>query len=173
MFIERDGIFNEVSIGKEHWISPLTLEEFKPKFECAPGVAKLKDAGLLIIVTTHQPGLSGGHQSRRELDRMHDILSRTFLLSDIMLCPHDESDQCPCCRPKPGLFIEAAFKHHLDLDHSFVISDKWQDAEAARTAGVTSILIKSPWSGVGRYDFLVTDFTKAVEKILGLVKEKK
>ena len=85
-----------------------------------------------------------------------------------MLCPHDETDHCPCRKPKPGLLIESAFKWHLDLDHSFVISDKWQDAEAARTAGCTSLLVKSPWVGKGHHDFILPDLTSIVEKILRL-----
>jgi histidinol phosphatase-like enzyme len=64
--------------------------------------------------------------------------------------------------------IEAAFKWHLDLDHSFVISDKWQDAEAARTAGCTSLLLQSPWLGTVHRDFVLPDLAAAVDKILAL-----
>jgi D-glycero-D-manno-heptose 1,7-bisphosphate phosphatase len=129
---------------------------------------KLKAAGFLLIVTTNQPGLSRGYQSRRELDLMHERLRRTFPLDDILVCAHDETDRCPCRKPKPGLLIEAAFKWHLDLDHSLVISDKWQDAEAARSTGCTSLLIKSPWVGSGHHDFVLPDLTTVVDKILQL-----
>jgi D-glycero-D-manno-heptose 1,7-bisphosphate phosphatase len=168
VFIERDAVLNQVRVGQQHQITPLTLEEFKANQESVEPLARLKNAGFLMIATTNQPGLSRGYQSRRELDRMHEILRRTFPLDDIMLCPHDETDHCPCRKPKPGLLIEAAFKWHLDLDHSFVISDKWQDAEAARTAGCTSLLIKSPWVGKGHHDFILPDLTAIVEKILRL-----
>jgi D-glycero-D-manno-heptose 1,7-bisphosphate phosphatase len=134
----------------------------------APLLAKLKMAGLLLIATTNQPGLSRGYQNRRELDRMHDLLRKTFALDDILVCPHDETDRCPCRKPKPGLLVEAAFKWHLDLDRSFVISDKWQDAEAARTAGCTSLLIDSPWLGKVHRDFVLPDLAAVVEKILRL-----
>lgn len=168
VFIERDAVLNQVKVGQQHQITPLTLEEFKVHEESAEPLTRLKGAGFLLIATTNQPGLSRGYQSRRELDRMHDILRRKFPLDDIMLCPHDETDHCPCRKPKPGLLIESAFKWHLDLDHSFVISDKWQDAEAARTAGCTSLLIKSPWVGKGHHDFILADLTAIVEKILRL-----
>ena len=127
---------------------------------------RLKAAGLVLIATTNQPGLSRGYQSRRELDRMHEMLRRTFPLDDILVCPHDETDQCPCRKPKPGLLIEAGFKWHLSLDRSFVISDKWQDAEAARLAGSTSLLVQSPWIGKVHRDFVISDLASAVEKIL-------
>ena len=168
VFIERDGILNEVRTGPKQQITPLSLEEFKLIPEHAEGLKKLKAVGFVLIATTNQPGLSRGYQSRRELDRMHDMLRRGFPLDDIMLCPHDEADHCPCRKPRPGLLIEAAFKWHLSLDHSFVISDKWQDAEAARTAGCTSLMVKSPWIGQVHHDFVLPDVSAIVDKILRL-----
>ena len=168
VFIERDGILNEVKAGPKHQIAPLTLEEFTVNKKAEPALRKLKAAGFVIIVTTSQPGLSRGYQSRRELDRMHEIIRKCFPLDDLMVCPHDESDHCPCRKPRPGLLIEAAFKWHLNLDHSFVISDKWQDAEAARTAGCTSLLLKSPWVGQVHHDFVLPTLEAIVEKILRL-----
>jgi len=49
-----------------------------------------------------------------------------------------------------------------------VISDKWQDAEAARIAGCTSLLLESPWVGKVHRDFLLPDLAAIVEKILQL-----
>src|SRR5512138_31798 len=168
VFIERDAILNEVRSGPKQQISPLTLEEFKVNLSAKEPLQKLKASGFVLIATTNQPGLSRGYQSRRELDRMHDILRRTFPLDDILVCPHDEADHCPCRKPRPGLLIEAAFKWHINLDHSFVISDKWQDAEAARTAGCTSLLIKSPYVGQVHHDFILSDLHGIAEKILRL-----
>jgi len=168
VFIERDAILNEVRTGPKHQITPLTLEEFKVNQAAAAPLRKLKAADFVLIATTNQPGLSRGYQSRRDLDRMHDLLRRTFPLDDLLVCPHDETDHCPCRKPRPGLLIEAAFKWHLNLDHSFVISDKWQDAEAARTAGCTSLLLKSPWVGQVHHDFILPSLDAIAEKILRL-----
>jgi len=168
VFIERDAILNEMPSGPKQQVSPLTLEEFKVNLSAKEPLQKLKAAGFVLIATTNQPGLSRGYQSRRELDRMHDLLRRTFPLDDILVCPHDEADHCPCRKPRPGLLIEAAFKWHLNLDHSFVISDKWQDAEAARTAGCTSLLLKSPYVGQVHHDFILSDLSEITDKILHL-----
>jgi D-glycero-D-manno-heptose 1,7-bisphosphate phosphatase len=148
----------------------LTLEDFHVNRDAVPLLHRLKAAGMVLIVTTNQPGLSRGYQSRRELDRMHDVLRKTFPLDDILVCPHDETDRCPCRKPKPGLLMEAAFKWHLNLDHSFVISDKWQDAEAARTAGCMSLLLQSPWLGHVHRDLVLPDLEAIVKKILVLKK---
>jgi D-glycero-D-manno-heptose 1,7-bisphosphate phosphatase len=168
VFIERDGILNEVKAGPKNPISPLTLEEFKMCAKAKAALASLKAAGFVLIVTSNQPGLSRGYQCRRELDRMHDLIRKMFPIDDLLICPHDESDQCPCRKPKPGLLIEAAFKWHLNLDHSFVISDKWQDAEAARTTGCTSLLVDSPWIGHGHHDFVLPNLKSIVDKIIHL-----
>jgi D-glycero-D-manno-heptose 1,7-bisphosphate phosphatase len=170
VFIERDGILNHVRVERQQQISPLTLEEFKVNEAAVASIKGLKDAGLLLIVTTNQPGLSRGYQSRRELDRIHDALRRALPLDDILLCPHDQSDHCSCRKPKPGLLLEAGFKWKIDLDRSFVISDKWQDAEAARCAGCTSLLLQSPWVGAVHRDFVLPDLATAVNKILQLQK---
>src|SRR5437764_15217711 len=168
VFIKRDGILNQVRVEGQHQVGPLTLEELRINKAAVPLLTKLKMSGLLLIATTNQPGLSRGYQNRRELDRMHDLLRKTFVLDDILVCPHDETDCCPCRKPKPGLLVEAAFKWHLDLDRSFVISDKWQDAEAARPAGCTSLLINSPFVGKVHRDFVLEDLSAVVEKILRL-----
>ncbi|HOX58924.1 MAG TPA: HAD-IIIA family hydrolase [Candidatus Paceibacterota bacterium] len=168
IFIERDGVLNCVRVERQQQVSPLTLEEFRVNEAIAPLLRKLKNAGLLLIATTNQPGLSRGYQSRRELDRMHDALRRALPLDDILVCPHDEVDRCPCRKPKPGLLLEAGFKYHLDMDHAFVISDKWQDAEAARQAGCTSLLLRSPWVGDGHHDFVLPTLEAIVDKILVL-----
>ena len=168
VFIERDGVLNEVKAGPKNQIAPLNLEEFKPRENAIAPLKRLKEAGFVLIVTTNQPGLSRGYQSRRELDRMHDVIRRLFPIDDLLVCPHDEADHCPCRKPRPGLLIEAAFKWHLTLDHSFVISDKWQDAEAARTSGCTSLLLQSPWVGNVHHDFVLPDIVAISEKILRL-----
>ncbi|HNR70609.1 MAG TPA: HAD-IIIA family hydrolase [Verrucomicrobiota bacterium] len=168
VFIERDGILNRVRIERRHQVSPLTLEDFQVNQEAAPLLRQLKAAGLLLIATTNQPGLSRGDQSRRELDRMHDLLRRVFPLDDILVCPHEAADQCPCRKPKPGLLLEAAFKWQVDLDQSFVVSDKWPDAEMARAAGCTSLLLQSPWLGDARRDFTLPSLEAIVAKILAL-----
>ena len=165
IFFERDGILNVVRVERQHQVSPLTLEEFHVNEAIAPLLSKLKAGGFLLLATTNQPGLSRGYQSRRELDRMHELLRRKLPLDDILVCPHDETDRCPCHKPKPGLLIEAAFKWHLNLDRSFVVSDKWQDAEAARTAGCTSLLLNSPWIGKVHHDFVLPDLEAIVDKI--------
>jgi D-glycero-D-manno-heptose 1,7-bisphosphate phosphatase len=168
IFIERDGILNQAIINGQSQVSPLTLEQFQINEPAIAVLEELKAAGFVLIVATNQPALSHGTLSRRELDRMHDQLRKRFPIDDILVCPHDESDECPCRKPEPGLFTEAAFKWHLDLERSFVIRDKWLDARAARAVGCTSLLLKSPWIGTGHHDFVLASLSDIVAKIMRL-----
>lgn len=166
VFIERDGVLNQIRVERQHQVGPLTLDQFRIHQDVAPHLLKLKAAGFILIATTNQPGLSRGYQSRRELDIMHAQLRRVLPLDDIFVCPHDETDDCPCRKPRAGLVKEAAFKWHIALDRSFVISDKWQDAETAHLAGCTSLMLESPWLGTSHHDLVLPNLKAAVEKIL-------
>lgn len=167
VFLERDGILNLCAVRDGRQVTPLRLEEFRVNEEVRDLLAPLRRAGFLLIVATNQPAVSQGLLSRNELDLMHTILRRKIPVDDILVCPYDDESH-PCRKPQPGLFMEAAFKWSLDLDQSFVISDKWQDAKAAQIAGCTSVLVKSPWIGDDHHDFLVDDIPSAVQKIVQL-----
>ena len=167
VFFERDGILNRAPASR-YRISPPTLDQFQINKEAIKPLHELKQAGFLLIATTNQPGLSRGYQSRRELDLMHEALTQRLELDDILVCPHDEMDECPCRKPKPGLLIEAAFKWHLDLEHCFMVSEKWQDAKAAHVASCSSILVRSPLNGSGHHDFVLPNLVSVVRKILRL-----
>ncbi len=166
VFFERDGVLNQVRVERQHQVGPLTLDQFHIHPDAAPQLQKLKAAGFILLAITHQPGLSRGYQSRRELEAMHSRLRCALPLDDILVCPHDTTDRCPCCPPGPGLLREAAFTWHLNLDRSFVISDKWQNAQAAWLAGCTSLMIASPWLGTAHHDLILPNLPSAIEKIL-------
>jgi D-glycero-D-manno-heptose 1,7-bisphosphate phosphatase len=168
VFIERDGILNSDRVEKDQPATPMFLDQLAPKTDALEPLRELRAAGFLLIATTNQPGLSDGSLSRRELDRMHSILRQMFCLDDILICPHDATDCCPCRKPKPGLLTEAAFKWHINLERSFVLSNKWQDAEAAHNAGCTSLLISSPWIGKGHRDIVLAKLGEVPAKIAQL-----
>lgn len=168
IFFERDGILNECRIEHGQQMIPRTLENFEVNLDAREPLHRLKDAGFLIFATTNQPGITRGYLSRRDLDLMHVVLQKRLPVDEVFMCTHDEMEHCSCRKPSPGLIREAAFKYQLDLDRCFVVSDKWQDAQAAHNAGCTSILLDSPWVGKGHHDFVLPNFKSITEKILWL-----
>jgi D-glycero-D-manno-heptose 1,7-bisphosphate phosphatase len=165
LFVERDGVLNHDCVEGNKPVSPLSLAQLAPKTEAIEPLRKLKAAGYLIIATTQQPKLSRGELDRRELDRMHDMLRRIYCLDDICVCPHDDADFCSCRKPKPGLLTDAACKWHLNLEQSFVLGNKWQDAAAAKNAGCTALLLESPWIGQGPHDIVLPTVAEAARMI--------
>jgi D-glycero-D-manno-heptose 1,7-bisphosphate phosphatase len=167
VFFERDGILNKVIVRGKHQVAPMRVEHFHVNMDCLESLERLKEAGLLLIATTNQPGVARGIIDRRELDLMHSILMRQLPLDAIYHCPYDEPDN-PCYKPGLGQFREAAFEWRIDLDHSFVVSDKWQDARAAHNLGCYSLLLDSPWIGEVHHDYICRSLEDIVDKILQL-----
>ena len=75
-------------------------------------------------------------------------------------------DDCPCRKPRRGLFTEAAFKWQIDLEHSFLIGVHWRDAQAAANVGCVSVMLESPWLGTGHHDLVLPSMTAVANWIL-------
>ncbi|MBT5708410.1 HAD-IIIA family hydrolase [Verrucomicrobia bacterium] len=168
VFIERDGfLIKRISEG-ERERAPRRVEEMQINAEILPLITEIRNAGLLVIATANLPEIAKGDLSRRELELMHTFLQRRLPIDQMLFCPHDDADDCPCRKPRPGQFREATFEHRLDINHSFVLSDQWQDAAAAQAMGITSIMIESKKNGNGHRDFVLPTIDEAVAKILHL-----
>ena len=112
-----------------------------------PGVGdacnRLRDLGFTLVVVTNQPDIARGKQTRDEVDRIHDALRARLPLDEIVVCAHDDIDDCPCRKPQPGMILDAATRLGLDLEHSVCIGDRWRDVEAGKRAGDGDF--RRPW----------------------------
>jgi D-glycero-D-manno-heptose 1,7-bisphosphate phosphatase len=110
-----------------------------------PGVAaalqRLKDAGYLLIVVTNQPDVARGTQSRAVVEAMHTRLASILPIDDFRACYHDDGDACGCRKPRPGLILEAARAHSVDLRASVMVGDRWRDVEAGEAAGCATVFL--------------------------------
>jgi D-glycero-D-manno-heptose 1,7-bisphosphate phosphatase len=61
-------------------------------------------------------------------------------------CFHTREEGCDCRKPKPGMLLEAAAAHGLDLPMSWVVGDTDADLGAGRAAGCRTVLIEHPGS---------------------------
>jgi D-glycero-D-manno-heptose 1,7-bisphosphate phosphatase len=168
VLFERDGVLNRIRAAKQLQITPQTWEEFELNLEALEPLWRLKRAGFLLLATTNQPALSQTPHLRREVERMHQCLLEHLPLDGILTCPHEPNDDCPCHKPRPGLYREAAHRWKLDLTRCFVVSDKWQDARAAHAVGAMSMLLQSPWNGNGHHDVILPSLDRIADKILSL-----
>lgn len=117
------------------------------------GLKELYEAGYKIFITTNQSGLAKGlftsedlAQVKRKMERLLEGLG--VPLQGFYYCPHDENGRvsqyarpCRCRKPFPGLILQAAGEHGIDLSSSWMIGDILNDVEAGNQAGCQSVLI--------------------------------
>jgi D-sedoheptulose 7-phosphate isomerase len=146
VFLDRDGVINRAMVRDGKPYAPANQNEL----EILPGVAEalrdLKSHGFKLIVVTNQPDVSRGKLSSQTLEAMHKDLSGQFPLDDILACCHTDADHCDCRKPLPGMLLQAAKKHGIDLSNSFMVGDRWRDIEAGYNAGCRTILIDYGYS---------------------------
>jgi len=141
VFLDRDGVINQAILRDGKPYPPSGVDELKIVAGAGESLHDLKQAGFLLIVVTNQPDIARGVQSRAAVDAIHQALGKALPLDDFLVCAHDDSDQCDCRKPRPGLLLRAAEQHGIDLPRSFMIGDRWRDVEAGASAGCTTVWI--------------------------------
>lgn len=156
VFFDRDGVVNR-SPGPgyvERWAD----------FHLLPGfVASLRvvqEKGCQAVVVTNQRGVATGVMTLAAVEDIHRRLREQLRaagleLLDVMLCPHDRG-QCECRKPKPGMLLEAAHRHGIDLASSWMVGDQEKDVEAGRSAGCRTVRVSPPGTET-RADYRVDD----------------
>jgi D-glycero-D-manno-heptose 1,7-bisphosphate phosphatase len=141
VFLDRDGVLNMAVMrqGKPH--PPATVEELRIYPDAAGALAGLKAAGFLLIVVTNQPDVARGTQTRVAVDAINRAIGAVLPIDEFRVCSHDDRDACTCRKPKPGMVLDAAAAHGIDLAQSFLIGDRWRDIDCGAAAGVRTVLI--------------------------------
>ena len=168
VFLDRDGVLNRAIVRNGKPFPPSSLEEL----EILPGIREaceaLHRADFLLIMVTNQPDVVRGRQTREVVEAINQAVSDCLSLDDIRVCYHDNSDNCKCRKPEPGLLLEAAREWKIDLSASFVVGDRWKDIEAGRRAGCSTVFVDSGYSEMRpeTFDKLATSLSDAVDWIL-------
>lgn len=165
-FLDRDGVLCETILREGKAIAPLSLDEFRLVDGLVEDIGRLRGAGLLCIVFTNQPEVARKVLATDVLDRMHERLRAAAAFDDVFVCPHERAEGCACCKPRPGMLLDAARKWGIDLARSFVVGDRWVDVEAGRAVGACTILVDRPYSRCETADERVPDLRRAVDAIL-------
>jgi D-glycero-D-manno-heptose 1,7-bisphosphate phosphatase len=141
VFLDRDGVLNEAFLRDSKPLSPTSSDELN----ILPGVVeacdRLHEAGFTLVVVTNQPDIARGLVEQATVASIHDALLQQVHLDHFYVCPHDDADGCPCRKPAPGMLLDAARRHSIDLSRSYLVGDRWRDIEAGRRAGCRTILI--------------------------------
>jgi D-glycero-D-manno-heptose 1,7-bisphosphate phosphatase len=168
VFLDRDGVINRTIVKDGKSYPPALIEDL----EILPGVreaiADLHQAGFLIVVVTNQPDVATGIQPLEIVEAMHRKLREMLLIDDIKTCYHIEADGCACRKPKPGMLLDAAREHSIDLTRSYLVGDRWRDISAGKAAGCFTFFIDYGYKerSVDAPDMVVHSLAEARQVIL-------
>jgi D-glycero-D-manno-heptose 1,7-bisphosphate phosphatase len=144
--------------------------EFLP--DVREAIRLLNRGGFFVVVVSNQRCVAKGLITTAELDSLHARMREEFAaagarIDAIYYCPHEMLPPCACRKPQPGLLLDAARKHELDLTASWMIGDSEHDIEAGRTAGCRTVRLtddgKSKDNGA---DVFASSLLEAARKIL-------
>jgi D-glycero-D-manno-heptose 1,7-bisphosphate phosphatase len=150
-FLDRDGTIAE-EVGYLNHLSRFQLYPF-----AAQAIRRLNEAGIPVIVVTNQAGVSRGFFPEEFVHRVHErmiaeLATAGARIDGIYYCPHSLADDCDCRKPRPGLLVRAAAEHAIDLEGSFVVSDRYVDVGMGQSKGCHGILVLTGY-GRGEYEW--------------------
>jgi D-glycero-D-manno-heptose 1,7-bisphosphate phosphatase len=174
VFLDRDGVLVRATVGAGVPHPPAALHEL----ELLPGVVQachsLRSAGFVLIVVTNQPDIARRTTTAAQVAELNRAVQERVPIDEIMVCPHDDADECPCRKPRPGMLLAASERWDVALDESYLVGDRWRDVEAARAAGCRAVFVDLgyPESLVSEPDATVRNLEEAATWILRQVNTK-
>jgi D-glycero-D-manno-heptose 1,7-bisphosphate phosphatase len=141
VFLDRDGVINRKPPEGDY---VTRWEDFHILPGVAEGIALLNRAAFLVIVVTNQRCIAKGLMSAAELERMHDRMTEVLakagaIVDGTFYCPHEIDYGCDCRKPAPGMLLNAARLHDIELSASWMVGDSEIDVEAGRNAGCKTV----------------------------------
>ena len=168
VFLDRDGVINRAIVRDGKPYPPADADHVEILPGATAALQQLKAAGYLLIVVTNQPDVARGTQSRAAVEAIHARLASALPIDDFRACYHDDGDGCGCRKPKPGLMLDAAREHGIDLGASVVVGDRWRDIEAGRRAGCHTVFVDYGYAEPKpeKPDLVVASLTEALSWIV-------
>ena len=142
IFFDRDGIVNR-SPGPGY---VERVEDFHLLPDFVRALRLVLQRGYESVIITNQRGVGKGQMSQATLDAIHQHLrellrAEGLSLRDIYFCTEVDRDH-PRLKPQPGMLLEAARDHRLDLARSWMIGDNEKDVVAGQRAGCRTLLVR-------------------------------
>ncbi len=114
--------------------------------------AALRAAGWFLAVVSNQGGVARGKYGLDQVgacnDRLNELLGGS--IDAFRFCPYHPrgvvcglSNEHPWRKPAPGMLLDIAEKHSIDLAASWMVGDAERDVEAGLAAGCRTILIRA------------------------------
>jgi D-glycero-D-manno-heptose 1,7-bisphosphate phosphatase len=161
VFLDRDGVLNDPAPDPVdgRFESPLHASDVVLAEGAIEGCRMLHDAGFLLLVASNQPAAAKAKATRQQLREVHDrvvslLAAGGVTIDDWRYCLHHpqatvpelHGDPCGCRKPAPGMLLELAQAHAVDLAASWMVGDSDADIGAGIAAGCRTALVAHPAS---------------------------
>jgi len=140
VFLDRDGVLIASALREGKPYAPSRLDQVEILPGIPEAVRSLSAAGFLLIGATNQPDVARGSIRREVVEEINARLLAVLPLTEIRVC-YEADDGCRCRKPNPGMLLDAAEQHGIDLAGSFMVGDRWKDVEAGRRAGCRTVFL--------------------------------
>lgn len=131
----------------------------------------LRAWGVRTGVVTNQSAIGRGLITVTQARSVNAEIERQLGDFDVWeICPHREDEGCACRKPRPGMLLAAAARLGLASNEVAMVGDIGADVEAARAAGVRSVLVPTSATRAAEIEAAdaVADDLDGAMRILGL-----
>ncbi|MGH1360619.1 MAG: D-glycero-beta-D-manno-heptose 1,7-bisphosphate 7-phosphatase [Burkholderiaceae bacterium] len=141
LILDRDGVINQDS--STYIKSP---DEWHPVPGSLEAIARFSNAGYRIVVATNQSGIARGLFDLETLGAIHAKMHAAAQaaggrIDAVFFCPHLDSANCDCRKPKPGLILEILSRTGAAAADTVMVGDSLRDLQAGNAAGCRTILV--------------------------------
>ena len=150
VFLDRDNtlIHNDGDLGDPEGVRLIQ--------GVAPAIASVRGLGYRVFVITNQGGVARGKYTEEDVrltnERLAEMIAQAANGAEIdafYYCPyHPEAvvaeyrGEHESRKPRPGMILQAAEEHGVDLARSWTIGDQMRDVQAGAAAGTRTILLR-------------------------------
>ena len=170
LFLDRDGVIN---VDHAYVCRHEDFEWMPGVFDTARVAIEL---GLAVVVVTNQAGIARGYYDEAQFLALTAWMSNAFEqagapLTAVYFCPYHPEGLPPynlasnLRKPAPGMLLQAAREHQIDLAASALIGDQPTDVAAGRAAGLRNLALFGATSArfaIAPSDLVLRDHQAAV-----------
>lgn len=147
-FLDRDGTLIELV---HHLTDPGDVRLIDG---AGQAVKRLRAAGWNVVIVTNQSVIGRGKLTETGLAEVHAEMNRQLAaegaeIDALYFCPLAPTQkdprviEDPMRKPGPGMLLQAAREHGLDLSASWMVGDTLSDMLAGKNAGCRSLLVRT------------------------------
>jgi len=136
------------------------LDRSGPVSGSGEAIRRLNESGFKVVLLSNQPGVARGEITEDSLQvtdkkMQREMLSAGAYIDAIYHCTHHPDFglyphrmDCDCRKPSAGLIFRAKSRLNIDLAESFLVGIDEEDLEMGRSAGLKTIVAKTPSDAV-------------------------